>query len=38
VAVAFADGGWSATAIGEAWSTQFAPLAQPVGQHFPEQY
>ena len=38
VAVAFADGGWSATAIAEAWSTQFAPLAQPVGQHFPEQY
>ena len=38
VAVAFADGGWSATAIAQAWSTQFAPLAQPVGQHFPEQY
>jgi NAD(P)-dependent dehydrogenase (short-subunit alcohol dehydrogenase family) len=37
-AVAFADGGWTATAIAEAWSTQFAPLAQPVGQHFPEQY
>jgi len=38
VAVAFADAGWSATAIAEAWSTQFATLAQPVGQHFPEQY
>jgi NAD(P)-dependent dehydrogenase (short-subunit alcohol dehydrogenase family) len=38
VAVAFADGGWRAEAIAEAWSTQFAPLAQPVGQHFPEQY
>lgn len=37
-AVAFADGGWTAKAVAEAWSTQFAPLAQSVGQQFPEPY
>jgi NAD(P)-dependent dehydrogenase (short-subunit alcohol dehydrogenase family) len=37
-AVAFADGGWSADAIADAWSTDFAPHVQPVGQQFPEPY
>lgn len=37
-AVAFADGGWSAAAIGTAWAHRFASHRQPVGQHFPEPY
>lgn len=37
-AVAFADGGWTAEAIAEAWSTVFADHVQEVGQHFPEPY
>jgi NAD(P)-dependent dehydrogenase (short-subunit alcohol dehydrogenase family) len=37
-AVAFADGGWSAEAIAEAWPKEFAGHLQPVGQHFPEPY
>jgi NAD(P)-dependent dehydrogenase (short-subunit alcohol dehydrogenase family) len=37
-AVAFADGGWSAAAIADAWPGQFAGQVQPVGQHFPEPY
>jgi NAD(P)-dependent dehydrogenase (short-subunit alcohol dehydrogenase family) len=34
--VAFADGGWSAAAIADAWPREFAGHLQPVGQHFPE--
>jgi NAD(P)-dependent dehydrogenase (short-subunit alcohol dehydrogenase family) len=37
-AVAFADGGWSASAIARAWPTEFAGHVQTVGQHFPEPY
>lgn len=37
-AVAFADGGWTAEAIAEAWPTAFAEHVQQVGQHFPEPY
>jgi len=37
-AVAFADGGWSADAIAQAWPRQFAGQQQAVGQHFPEPY
>jgi NAD(P)-dependent dehydrogenase (short-subunit alcohol dehydrogenase family) len=36
--VAFADGGWSAAAIADAWPKQFAEQVQSVGQHFPEPY
>lgn len=36
--VAFADGGWSAEAIADAWPREFAGHLQPVGQHFPEPY
>ncbi len=36
--VAFADGGWSADAIAQAWPEQFAGQQQAVGQHFPEPY
>ncbi len=38
VAVAFADGGWTADSIAAAWPEQFAPRVQPVGQQFPDQY
>jgi NAD(P)-dependent dehydrogenase (short-subunit alcohol dehydrogenase family) len=38
VAVAFADGGWSADAIAQAWAKQFAGQQQAVGQRFPEPY
>jgi len=38
VAVAFADGGWTARSIADTWSRQFAALAQSVGQHFPAEY
>jgi NAD(P)-dependent dehydrogenase (short-subunit alcohol dehydrogenase family) len=34
--VAFADGGWSAAAIADAWPAEFAAHEQSVGQHFPE--
>jgi NAD(P)-dependent dehydrogenase (short-subunit alcohol dehydrogenase family) len=37
-AVAFADGGWSAQAIADAWPAQFAEHVQRVGQQFPEPY
>ncbi|HST82072.1 MAG TPA: SDR family NAD(P)-dependent oxidoreductase [Kineosporiaceae bacterium] len=36
--VSFADGGWSAQAIAEAWPKEFADHQQSVGQHFPEPY
>lgn len=36
--VEFADGGWSANAIGQAWSATLSAHSQPVGQHFPEPY
>ena len=36
--VAFADGGWSADAIAQAWPAQFAHHLQAVGQRFPEPY
>lgn len=36
--VAFADGGWSAEAIADAWSKQFAEHQQSAGQQFPEPY
>lgn len=36
--VAFADGGWSADAIAQAWPAHFAGHLQAVGQHFPEPY
>lgn len=36
--VEFADGGWSAEAIGQAWSDKLSAHAQRVGQHFPEPY
>jgi NAD(P)-dependent dehydrogenase (short-subunit alcohol dehydrogenase family) len=36
--VAFADGGWSAEAIADAWPKEFSGQLQPVGQHFPEPY
>ena len=36
--VAFADGGWSAAAIAQAWGKEFAEQLQPVGQKFPEPY
>lgn len=38
VAVAFADGGWTADSIAAAWPEQFAPHLQRVGQQFPEPY
>jgi NAD(P)-dependent dehydrogenase (short-subunit alcohol dehydrogenase family) len=37
-AVAFADGGWSADAIAQAWPKQFTGHQQAVGQQFPEPY
>jgi NAD(P)-dependent dehydrogenase (short-subunit alcohol dehydrogenase family) len=37
-AVTFADGGWSASAIGDVWPKEFEDHLQPVGQHFPEPY
>lgn len=37
-AVAFADGGWSAQAIADAWPKEFATHVQSVGQQFPEPY
>jgi NAD(P)-dependent dehydrogenase (short-subunit alcohol dehydrogenase family) len=37
-AVAFADGGWSAQAIADAWPKELAENEQSVGQHFPEPY
>jgi NAD(P)-dependent dehydrogenase (short-subunit alcohol dehydrogenase family) len=37
-AVAFADGGWDAQAIADAWPKEFAAHVQPVGQQFPEPY
>jgi NAD(P)-dependent dehydrogenase (short-subunit alcohol dehydrogenase family) len=36
--VAFADGGWSASAIAGVWPAEFAGHVQTVGQHFPEPY
>lgn len=36
--VSFADGGWSAAAIADAWPKQFAEHLQTVGQQFPEPY
>lgn len=36
VAAAFADGGWSAEALAEAWPTTFEPYVQSVGEQFPE--
>jgi NAD(P)-dependent dehydrogenase (short-subunit alcohol dehydrogenase family) len=36
--VAFADGGWAAASIAEAWPREFADHLQPVGQQFPEPY
>jgi NAD(P)-dependent dehydrogenase (short-subunit alcohol dehydrogenase family) len=36
--VAFADGGWTAETIGNAWPDTFAAAHQPVGQTFPEPY
>jgi len=36
VVAAYADGGWSADDIAEAWPTVFAPHAQSVGESFPE--
>jgi NAD(P)-dependent dehydrogenase (short-subunit alcohol dehydrogenase family) len=36
--VAFADGGWSADAIAQAWPEQFADQQQAVGPQFPEPY
>lgn len=36
--VAFADGGWSAAAIAQAWNKEFAEQQQPAGQKFPEPY
>jgi NAD(P)-dependent dehydrogenase (short-subunit alcohol dehydrogenase family) len=38
VAVAFADGGWDAQAIADAWPKEFAAHVQPVGPQFPEPY
>lgn len=38
VAVAFAEGGWTADSIAAAWAEQFAPHLQRVGQQFPEPY
>jgi NAD(P)-dependent dehydrogenase (short-subunit alcohol dehydrogenase family) len=38
VAVAFADGGWTADSIAAVWPDQFAPHLQRVGQQFPEPY
>lgn len=37
-AVAFADGGWSAQAIADAWPKEFGGHLQAVGQTFPEPY
>ena len=37
-AVAFTDGGWSASAIADAWPKEFAGRVQGVGQNFPEPY
>jgi NAD(P)-dependent dehydrogenase (short-subunit alcohol dehydrogenase family) len=37
-AVAFADGGWTAESIAEAWPDQFAGHQQTPGQSFPEPY
>jgi NAD(P)-dependent dehydrogenase (short-subunit alcohol dehydrogenase family) len=37
-AVAFADGGWSASAIADVWPKEFADQLQSVGQTFPEPY
>lgn len=36
--VSFADGGWSAAAIAQAWTREFAAQQQAVGQKFPEPY
>jgi NAD(P)-dependent dehydrogenase (short-subunit alcohol dehydrogenase family) len=36
--VAFADGGWDADAIAQAWPGQFASHQQAAGQQFPEPY
>jgi NAD(P)-dependent dehydrogenase (short-subunit alcohol dehydrogenase family) len=36
--VAFADGGWTAETIGNAWPDTFVAAHQPVGQTFPEPY
>jgi NAD(P)-dependent dehydrogenase (short-subunit alcohol dehydrogenase family) len=36
--VSFADGGWTAQSIAEAWPKEFADHQQSVGQHFPEPY
>lgn len=35
---AFADGGWTAEAIADAWPKEFAAHVQPLGQQFPEPY
>jgi NAD(P)-dependent dehydrogenase (short-subunit alcohol dehydrogenase family) len=34
---AYADGGWSADAVAEAWPTVFAAHEQSVGEHLPER-
>jgi NAD(P)-dependent dehydrogenase (short-subunit alcohol dehydrogenase family) len=36
--VAFADGGWSASAIAEAWTKDLSEQRQRIGQEFPEPY
>jgi NAD(P)-dependent dehydrogenase (short-subunit alcohol dehydrogenase family) len=36
VVAAYADGGWSADAIADAWPTVFAEHQQSVGEHLPE--
>jgi NAD(P)-dependent dehydrogenase (short-subunit alcohol dehydrogenase family) len=36
--VSFADGGWTAQSIAEAWPKEFGDHQQSVGQHFPEPY
>lgn len=38
VAVAFADGGWNAGTIADAWPGTFAPHVRRAGQQFPEPY
>jgi NAD(P)-dependent dehydrogenase (short-subunit alcohol dehydrogenase family) len=37
-AVAFADSGWTASAIADIWPKEFADHVQTVGQQFPEPY
>lgn len=37
VATAYADGGWTAEAIAQAWPTTFAPAAQSLGEQLPTE-